>query len=98
MSYKRRVVSAAVLGMKNEHQIEDPCFKLGELSVRSYETQEVLGSIVLGERISEIETLMLHIVSSGHISVSDEHGKSSDELNTLSDYILDIDGIGIVVV
>ena len=81
--YECRVVAAAVFSVENEHKIQDPCFKLGELSVGSHEIEDVLGGIVLCNRIVDIEAVMLYIVPARHISVRDEHGESRDKLRAL---------------
>ena len=98
MGYESRVVAAAVLCVENEHKIQDPCLELCELSVRSHEIEDILSGVVLGNRIVDIEAVVLYIVSACHISIRDEHRESRDELGALSYDIVYISRIRVIVI
>ena len=87
MCCKGRVVTAAVLGMKNKRDVKDFCLQLGKFLIRAQQAQNVLRSRKRRRRIVNIQAFASYIMPVGVIRVHREQREIRNKLNTLAEYV-----------
>ena len=86
---ERGVVSAAVLHVEHEHDVQHPCLKLGVLHIRAEQPQEVLRGGKPRRRAVDIHAVVVLVVVVRMVAVHRQHREHRRELEALPDTIVD---------
>ena len=92
------VVTAAVLGVEDEGQVQDFGLELGILAVRPQDEQNVLRRGEVGLRVVDIQAVAVVIVAVGLVAVDRQKRKQGDELQTLPQHVFSRDIVGVFVI
>lgn len=92
------VVTAAVVGLEDQAEIENFCFERGEFAVFANEMQNIFCGAAAGEGLMHDQALVVEIMLFGGIGVSDHERHFGDEVETLREDVAELDVVGIFVV
>ena len=98
MCGKCRVITSAVLHMKNQSQIQDLGFQICIFLVRSQNTKDILCCRQFFLGIMNIQALSSYIVVVGLISVNRQKRKYADQIQALAKYIRKRNIIRIIII
>ena len=98
MCGKCRVITSAVLHMKNQSQIQDLGFQICIFLVRSQNTKDILCCRQFFFGIMNIQALSSYIVVVGLISVNRQKRKYADQIQALAKYIRKRNIIRIIII
>ena len=87
MGGKGRVITAAMLHMEYQGQIQDSGLKRRIFLIRPEHQKDVLRSGKMFLRIVDIQTLPLIVMSVGLITIYRKHWEHTDKIDTLTKYI-----------
>ena len=87
MSRKGRVVTAAMLCMQNQSQIQNMRLKGGIAAVRAQNVQDVFGGGELAHRIVDEQAVAVVIVAVSLIAIDRQHREQRDQLKALPEHV-----------
>jgi len=82
-------VVAGVLGVQDEHEVEQVRFLRGEGFVLANHPQQIFGHGQIGRRVVDIEGLPVEVVALGSIGVGRDERETADELDRLAQQVLE---------